>query len=469
MRGGNRSGSSPDGTISRTRAVRAYCPWRKQPAAENIRTMTKARLDGLTMLALGCVFFVAIGVLMEHFNSLGMTDFEQIYTSSRCVAHHHDPYSAGDLRDFYLADTGSLPPASGPSARTRHEIVLVANNLPTTLFLIAPIAALPWKLAEPLWMLLIAASFILACFLIWSFGAESAPRAYGALLLLVLVNSGLLLCAGNTAGIVVSLSVIAACCFLKNRCSVAGVCALAIALLMKPHDAGPIWLYFLLAGGLYRRRALQTAVLAAMILAAALLWVSISAPHWWPELQSNLAAGFAPGGINNPGPTTQGGRGIGQIIALQSILSLIWDNAKFYNLAAGLLCAPLLLAWCVRTVRRGFSPWLALASISVLAMLPFYHRTYDARLLLLAIPACATPWTEGRAAGRTALALTLAAIVLTGDIFWVVYFQLTHYSGPSGVFAMFPAPIALLATGLFYLWVYVKAGAEEPKMAEESG
>jgi hypothetical protein len=421
--------------------------------------MTKARLDGLQMLLLGSVFFIAIGALMEYFNPLGMTDFLQIYASSRAVAHHHDPYKPDELLAFYQADTGGIPNDSSVVSRTYRKIVFIAPNLPTTLFLIAPIAVLQWKVAVAVWMALIAVCFVVASFCIWSFGAETAPRLYGVLILLILVNSGLLLSTGNTAGLVVSLTVIAVCCFLQDRFVSVGIICLALALAMKPHDAGPIWLYFLLAGGVQHKRALQAAVLTAIIVIPSVLWVAHSAPHWAPELQSNLASGLSAGGLNNPGPTTQGGRGIGQIISLQAALSLIWDDARFYNPVAYIICGILLLFWCIRTLRAGFSirmAWLALAAISALTMLPFYHRTYDARLLLLAIPACVSLWREHRAAGRTALLLTLAAIILTGDVFWVVFFQITHYSSPSVTFGMIPAPLILLAVSVFYLWIYLR-------------
>jgi hypothetical protein len=419
--------------------------------------MTKARLDGLQMLILGSVFFVAIGVMMEFTNPLGMTDFQEIYYGSRSVAYHYDPYRPDQLEAFYGADTGSLPSDSGVS-HTRRLILFISSNLPTTLFLIAPLAAMPWKWAVAAWMVLTAAAFIFACFLMWKLGADSAPRLYAGLIVLILVNSGLLLCTGNPAGLVVSLSVIAVWCFLQQRFIPAGILCLAVALAMKPHDAGPIWLYFFLVGGVQRKRALQTFALTVVIAVAAVLWFSHVAPHWVQEYHSNLQIVMSPGGRDNPGPTTQGGRGIGQIISLQAILSLIWDNARFYTLAAFLLCAPFFVIWCVRTVRSGFSPtlaWFALASIVPLTMLPVYHRTYDARLLLLAVPACAMLWEKVGAAKWSALLLTIAGIVLTGDWFWIVFFQLTHYSGPAGTFAMFPAPLILLALAALYLWAYI--------------
>jgi hypothetical protein len=244
----------------------------------------------------------------------------------------------------------------------------------------------------------------------------------------------------------------------------AGVVCFAIALAIKPHDAGPVWLYFLLAGGALRKRALQSAALTALIVVFAIVWVGHSAPHWAPELQSNLAHGLGTHGLNNAGPTTGGGRGIGQIISLQAVLSLIHDDPRFYNTIAYIVCGIPLLLWCARTVRVRSSQrmaWLALATISAFTMLPFYHRTYDARLLLLAVPACAALWEQRGNPGRTAVAhsalwLTLAAIIFTGDIFWIAFFQITNYSGPAGVFGMFPAPIILLVLGVFYLWIYLR-------------
>ena len=421
--------------------------------------MSKAQLDGRQLLLLGSIFFLAIGAVMEFTNPLGMTDFEQIYWSSRCVAQHQDPYQPDQLMAVYRADTGSLPSDSGTVSSTHRKIVFIAPNLPTTLLLIAPVAALPWRLAVLIWMLLIAGCFIFACYRIWSVGIDSAPRLYGLLIFLLLINSGLLLATGNTAGLVVSLSVIAVCCFLQERFANAGVVCLAIALAMKPHDAGPIWLYFFLVGGSHRKRALQTLALTAAIIVPAVLWMSHAAPNWLPELESNLARGLSRGGLNNPGPTTQGGRGIGMIISLQAALSLIRDNPSFYNLVAYLICGALLVLWSVKTLRSGFSQrraWLALAAISALTMLPFYHRTYDARLLVLAIPACAILWSERGPIAWWALSINLAGIVLTGDLFWVSFFQITHYSGPAVTWGMIPAPVMLLATAIFYLWVYMR-------------
>ena len=99
----------------------------------------------------------------------------------------------------------------------------------------------------------------------------------------------MLLALGNTAGLVVGLSVIAAWCFLRERFVFAGILSMAVSLAMKPHDAGLIWLYFFLAGGVLRKRALQTLAVTAVLAVPAILWISHVAPHWPSELHANLA------------------------------------------------------------------------------------------------------------------------------------------------------------------------------------
>jgi len=79
----------------------------------------------------------------------------------------------------------------------------------------------------------------------------------GALIGFFLANCELLIVLGNMAGVAIGLCVVAVWCFLRERYVAAGIFCLAISLAIKPHDSGLVWLYFLLAGGIYRRRALQ--------------------------------------------------------------------------------------------------------------------------------------------------------------------------------------------------------------------
>jgi hypothetical protein len=63
------------------------------------------------------------------------------------------------------------------------------------------------------------------------------------------------------------------------------------------------------------------------------------------------------------------------------------------------------------------------------------------------------------------MSLNLAGIVLTGDLFWICLFQITHYSATSLTLAMIPVPITLLAVAGFYLAVYLRSPAPARVMA----
>ena len=427
--------------------------------------MTRARLDGLYLFLLGSLLFILVGLVVEHLGSDSMGDFKGVYYDARCMLQHRDPYNEAELLRVFEAERGGAPGTQGGS-----PLALSLNvYLPTTFVFIVPFAMLPWGPAHLLWLILTAGSFILAAFLMWDVGASKAPVLSGALLAFLAVTSSLhLLSTGNAAGIVVSFCAIATWCFLKERFVPAGILCLAVSLAIKPHDAGLIWLYFLLAGGIRRKRALQTLVVAAALGIPAMLWVSQIAPNWIQELHANLATISAHGSMNDPGPTGTGSRTPGMVIDLASVLSVFRDDPRFYYPVAYLVCAIPLLAWSARTLRSRFSEatgWLALAAIVPLTLIVTYHRPQDAKLLLLTIPACAMLWAEGGLTGWLALLTTATGIAATGDIPLSVLVTLTKGLHPSMtslpgqlLFILFlrPVPLILLIMGIFYLWIYVR-------------
>jgi hypothetical protein len=106
-------------------------------------------------------------------------------------------------------------------------------------------------------------------------------------------------------------------------------------------------------------------------------------------------------------------------------------------------------------------------------MLVTYHRLYDAKLLLLVVPACAMLWAEGGRIGRLALLVTTAGIVATADLPLIIFLALTrnlHIStaGLSGkiltVALARPVPLILLAMGIFYLWIYMRREPERGRI-----
>ena len=427
--------------------------------------MTRARLDGLLLFWFGSVLFVVLGVMGVRTSSVSMVDFKGIYYGARCLLQHFDPYRQSEFLRVYQAQGGDRP--SDPAGL--RQTVTTYVNVPSAFLLTTPVAHLPWGPACLLWEVLTGAGFLLAAYLMWSVAAECAPAISGALMCFFLFNSALLLVIGNVAGIVLSLCVIGAWCFLKERFTRAGILCFALSLAIKPHISGPVWLFFLLAGGLYRKRALQTLAVTAILSLPTILWVTHLSPHWISEMQATLQTISAHGDLSDPGPARINPRFPGaMIVDLQSAVSLFRDDPRIYNLVSYLLCAPLLLVWAIAALRKRYSQesaWLALAAIAPLSMLPIYHRTHDARLLLLIFPAFAIIWAKGGAIRWLALAFSGAGAVFIGIFpaqvlaaYSTHLLQSTHGLPGTLLAIVFtrPSPLILLAMGIFYLWVYVR-------------
>jgi hypothetical protein len=423
--------------------------------------MTKNRLDGIYLLLLGCVVFLLLGAAMENAAKFPLTDFKAIYYPAQTLLQHADPYLQRDVLRVYRAEGGD----SLSDTAINRQIATQNQYLPTVFSFSAPFALLPWGPAHLVWLAFSFASLILASVLVWSLGADYSPVLAGALVGLLLANSEVIVLTGNIAGIAISLCAVAVWCFLRDRFVPLGILCLAVSLAVKPHDVGFIWLYFVLAGGIYRRRALQTLGATVALSLPGVLWVWLVSPNWMQELRANILAYSVHGGANDPGPASSGAHGLDRIISLQSVISVFRDDPRFYNPAVYLLCAPILLIWVFAILRSRPSPrraWLALAAISAFTMLPVYHRQLDAKLLLLTVPACAMLWSEGRPIGRFAVLISTAAFVLTGDLPWALFFSMIGRlraiapwlsEGMLTALVVFPVPTILLVTCAFYLWI----------------
>jgi hypothetical protein len=412
-------------------------------------------------MLLGSAVFLSLGALLAITSPIDMVDFRVLYYPARCLTHHCDPYNENELLRYSTAEQGSRPQDVAEARQIMRYIYL-----PTAFSFTVPFAMLPWGFAHFLWMALIAGSLIFSSFLIWNLGADYAPIVSGILVGFLLANSEMLVITGNMAGIAISLSLVAVWCFLRNRFVVAGILCLSISLIVKPHDTGLVWLFFLLAGGVHRRRALQTLLVTVALSLPAVLWVWHVAPHWVPELHSNIVEYAAPGNLNDPGVASSGAHGLGMLVSLQAVFGILWDDPRFYDPASYLVCAPLLLLWALVTLRSRFSyanVWLALAAIAPLILLPVYHRQQDTKLLLLTIPACAMLCAEGGLVGKLALLINAAGFFLTAELPWAFLLALLNHLPPPSSWGsreieicmqVLPIPLVLLATGIFYLWVY---------------
>jgi hypothetical protein len=96
-------------------------------------------------------------------------------------------------------------------------------------------------------------------------------------------------------------------------------------------------------------------------------------------------------------------------------------------------------------------------------MLITYHRAYDAKILLLSVPACAMLWAEGGAKAKLALLVTTLGVLCSGEIPLAILFSMTKSLSATGLLGEIrtvllarQAPLALLAMSVFYLLIYVQ-------------
>jgi len=418
----------------------------------------------LLALCTASALSIVWSVSLAHGVPGGVMGFPGIYQGTQCLLHGCDPYNAGQLKGFYEA-SGALTSGMVPE---RLQAVTLYVNLPPTFLFVAPFTLFPLGTAQLVWNGILIFSFLSAAFLMWRIGATYSRSSSLFLLCVLLSNCVIVFSGGNTAGLVVALSVIASWCLIQARAEWLGVVCLAVALTIKPHDSGMVWLYFLLAGRVTRKRALQSAALAAVLTLAGTVWVSIAAPHWLVEMRSNLAAISAPGGINEPGPTSIGVNSADMIIDLQTVFSIVYNNSQFYNAITYIVCGILFVLWVRAILRARFTAenaWLALVAGTMLSMLVTYHRSYDAKLLLLAIPACSMLHSRGGRIARSAYVLTAAAFLFTADIpvtaiaLGVSHLPMTASSWEAKLISILfgrPVPLFVLATSIFYLWAYIK-------------
>lgn len=421
------------------------------------------------MVVIACIFLPALwaySIRQGLHESMTMPDFSGIYYGARCVLHQRDPYDP----NAYLEELREDDPDYQKSLVSVLNRWKVAPDLvypPTALLVAAPLAVLPRNAAENVFMILTAGSLALAGFLIWDLAGERGRALCGYFVGYLMADCLILLLVGNVAGIAISFCIVAAWCFLEEHFETAGVVLLALSLSIKPHDSGFVWLYFLLAGGVLRKRALQALSVAGALGICAALWLMPTSPHWFQELSSNVAIVEVPGGTSDPGPTglsykTQ----MSPIISLQAAISIFKNEPHFYNLASWLIVGSLVFIWAVTVLRKRCTrdgTLLATAAISALTLLPVYHRPHDAKLLLLMVPACGMLWASNDARKWIGFGLSSAAIFFSSD--WASFIGRAAgkmkpvAATPGGkleALLLHPAPVMLLAAGCFYLWLYIR-------------
>lgn len=427
----------------------------------------KSRSFGLFLVVAGVITFLAlsIGMILATPNSLA--DFRHVFCSARCLIENSDPYLPSNEMRVYRGE------GIERAADSDDDQLVVARYIypPTEFVITLPFALLPFAAAQLLWVSVTAATFIIALLLIWHTCARDAPEMAGGLLCFLVANSEQIMVYGNPAGIALSLCVISVWCFLQEKFIPIGVISMVASLALKPQESALIWLLFLITRGPYRRFALQTLIVLLLLCIPITLHVSRIAPGWVQELRSNWAVFSVHGGMNDPGPGSHN-NSAARFTNLQSVFSVFRDSPVFYNAATYLIFGSMFIVWATVTLRarqNRILTWFALAAIAPMSMLPVYHRIYDAKLIILTLPACALLWAERGLIGRVAVVITTAGFFVSADLPWAAYlhtlsqFHLYPSAQPGLLITTtlnFPLPIVMLLMSGFYLYVYARRASD---------
>ena len=354
------------------------------------------------VLVVSAIIFLVVGAQRAFRFS---HDLVPVYTGAGCLLSGCNPYDTVQLEKQLLRRGG-------------HAVDLPSWEIdmpvypPSTFLALSPLTLIRYPLARLLWFLMNASLFITSAALVISACPASYRWIASILGSFILATSGILLVVGQPATLSISLLIISS--YLLLRARFLPLCALLlmVALAVKPQLAGLIVLYFL-AQKIYWRYAF-TALAGALVLllsAVLILQVHPDSANWLSTLRGNLSATLSSGGSADPRPANQVAIGDTN---LQSLTSIFFADTRTFNFAAYAVFLVLLSLWITAVPWSNISPemhYLALASLSVLSLLPVYHRFYDTRLLLLTVPAVIAVLQKRRVLGSLILVVTVLAVV----------------------------------------------------------
>jgi hypothetical protein len=358
------------------------------------------RILPILFFLLCLAFFIERGTYRAiRYSTTG--DFSTLYAAARCWLHGEDAYSASALKH-------ELETAGASDSIVRDQDINVSVYLPSAMPLSAPVAALPWRAANPAWCLLALVAFGASVWLILRHLELQARAKWIIAGLAVLFSPTYVgLFDGNPSVLCISCVALAICLALDRRPWTSGV-LLGVALCFKPQIAFCALCVFIL-WRCWRPLITAFAIACAAGITGAIVASSFGTNWQWLGLeQHNVALSFAPGGTSDPTPS---GPVAWQMLNGQTIASYAIHNTTFANITVWLFAAALAIGYLwLRTKDLSPSKWRDISFFAALTLIITYHRYYDAQLLLLTIPLLVTLWKRNERVTVALLCLCLLAL-----------------------------------------------------------
>ncbi|MGC2399986.1 MAG: glycosyltransferase family 87 protein [Acidobacteriaceae bacterium] len=350
-------------------------------------------ISAITLFALG-------GARVTHASN----DFVPVYTGALCLLHGCDPYQPSQLEQQFFA-------AGGQAKELPSWQIDVPVYPPSTFLALSPLALLRFPVARWVWFLLNGSLFVLSAMLVLSMCPAHRWLAT-VLVSFIVATAGILLVLGQPGMFAISTMILGTCLLLLGRLLPLGTLMLMLSLAVKPQIGGLLVLYLVIRRIHWRYAAVSLAGAGALLLCAGLiLRHHPRSAGWTSTLQSNLSTTLSPGGSADPRP--QNPQAIGDI-NLQTLSSIFFADARKFNTAAYALFLGLMAAGVAAVLRASRLPethLIALAALSILSLMPVYHRFYDSRLLLLSVPAAMIVFEKRRLLGASIVILTALSAV----------------------------------------------------------
>jgi Glycosyltransferase family 87 len=308
-------------------------------------------------------------------------DLSQNYTASKLWLQGKSP---SDPRNFSVLWKRE--------ADSRLDLTDIRTHLAPPLgglVVLAPIAAFHWKIAKMIWIVVLLSSFTLT---VWALALAGGLRR-GELRTLAFIAGCLALApfqtglaSGNTSILVIGLCALAIWAARFDHDFAAGV-LFGVACSMKPQIGALLVLYYLIQR---RWKLFVTAVgttTGLVLVAVSYLW--LRGASWMQDYLHN-ARGFVT--ANNIDDFSAANPIRFTLINLQVPFFSITGQSKSANLWALAVGAILVCAWIYLVARGREKPpeLLCLGAISIIGLLPVYHRFYDAGLLVVPLCWCLT-------------------------------------------------------------------------------
>jgi hypothetical protein len=332
-------------------------------------------------------------------------DFLSPYIQARAWEHGKDPYSTRSV--ISLWPSGNRRP-TWVEPESASGVLEARRGIPSpyplsTLVVISPFTLFPWTIALSVWIAVSVLSVVLSAFAMLSICACRIGDLRSQLFLIALfalapLHTGL--GTANPAILAVSLTVLTVWAAQRDKKIAAGL-LLALAICVKPTVAGGLLLYYLI-----RRQWKVAGVACGIVAIVAVLGVSRLAFAGAPWLASYIESTrrmFSTGSLDD----FTGADAIRlNMVNAQVLFYAVLRSAPLADHLAKLLGAGFLGCWLwLSHQRRTASGLLEISAISVLSLIPLYHRFYDASLLIWPLA-----WVLLRVHKRSTIFLVLLAI-----------------------------------------------------------